>query len=195
MDKTNQYKQQAERAKQKSKFTDITEYLRSLEMEVTFGVDKAEEAERVAQLTQKTNQLNVCTTRYTQVQIESIRESETQSYISLSVKDKFGDSGLTGVAIVSYVNGKGVINDFLMSCRVMGRNIEFAFVDYIMGYLKEHGCTSVDAQYLPTQKNKPVSDFFDKCGLRVVSEEDGAKNYSLEIKEYNYQNVEYIKVN
>lgn len=195
LDKTNQYKQQAERAKQKSKFSDITEYLRSLEMVVTFGVDKAEEAERVAQLTQKTNQLNVCTTRYTQVQIESIRESETQSYISLSVKDKFGDSGLTGVAIVSYVNGKGVINDFLMSCRVMGRNIEFAFVDYIMGYLKEHGCTSVDAQYLPTQKNKPVSDFFDKCGLRVVSEEDGAKNYSLEIKEYNYQNVEYIKVN
>ena len=194
LDKTNQYKQQAERAKQKSKFTDITEYLRSLEMEVTYGVDKAEEAERVAQLTQKTNQLNVCTTRYTQAQIESIRESGTQSYISLSVKDKFGDSGLTGAAIVSYADGKGVINDFLMSCRVMGRNIEFAFVDYIVEYLKEHGCTSVEAQYLPTQKNKPVSDFFDKCGFPAKSENEGEKHYALKMDDYKENSIDYIKV-
>lgn len=195
LDKTNQYKQQAERAKQKSKFTDITEYLRSLEMEVKFSVDKAEEAERVAQLTQKTNQLNVCTTRYTEVQIESIKDSATQSYISLSVKDKFGDSGLTGVAIVSYAEGKGVINDFLMSCRVMGRNIEFAFVDYIMSFLKEKGCDIIEAQYLPTQKNKPVSVFFDKCGFPIISENEGGKLYALNMKEYKNNNIDYIKVN
>ena len=195
MDKTNQYKQQAERAKQKSKFTDITEYLRSLEMEVKFSVDKAEEAERVAQLAQKTNQLNVCTTRYTQVQIESIKDSATQSYISLSVKDKFGDSGLTGVAIVSYAKGKGVINDFLMSCRVMGRNIEFAFVDYIISFLKEKGCDIIEAQYLPTLKNKPVSDFFDKCGFPVISENDGVKRYALNMEDFKESSIDYIKVN
>ncbi len=195
LDKTNQYKQQAQRAQQKSKFADITDYLRSLEMEVTFGVDKADEVERVAQLTQKTNQLNVCTNRYTQAQMENIMTSKAQSYLSLSVKDKFGDSGLTGVAIVEYADGRGVINDFLMSCRVMGRNIEYAFVDYIVRFLKEHGCTTIVAQYIPTQKNKPVSDFFDRCGFKVVSEDEGTKNYSIEISEYNYQNVEYIKVN
>lgn len=195
LDKTNQYKQQAERVKQKSKFTDITEYLRSLEMEVTFGVDKTEEAERVAQLTQKTNQLNVCTTRYTQAQIESIKESSNQSYISLSVKDKFGDSGLTGVAIVSYADGKGRIDDFLMSCRVMGRNIEFAFVDYIIAFLLERGCKTVEAQYLPTQKNKPVSDFFEKCGFPVVTEKEGEKKFLLSIDDYNKQKIDYIKVN
>jgi FkbH-like protein len=195
LDKTNQYKQQAERAKQKSKFTDITEYLRSLEMEVTFGVDKAEEAERVSQLTQKTNQLNVCTTRYTQAQIEAIKESPNQSYISLSVKDKFGDSGLTGVAIVSYTAGKGEINDFLMSCRVMGRNIEFAFVDYMMSFLKDHGCKTVDSQYIPTQKNKPVSDFFDKCGFPVISENEGNKSYALNMDDYKENSIDYIKVN
>lgn len=195
LDKTNQYKQQAERAKQKSKFTDITEYLRSLEMEVTFGVDKTEEAERVAQLTQKTNQLNVCTTRYTQVQIEAIKESPNQSYISLSVKDKFGDSGLTGVAVVSYSDGKGKIDDFLMSCRVMGRNIEFAFVDFIIAFLLERGCKAVEAQYLPTQKNKPVSDFFEKCGFSLVSEKEGEKKYILAISDYNKQKIDYIKVN
>lgn len=195
LDKTNQYKQQAERAKQKSKFSDITEYLRSLDMEVTFGVDKVEEAERVTQLTQKTNQLNVCTTRYTQVQIDSIKESPNQSYISLSVKDKFGDSGLTGVAIVSYADGKGRIDDFLMSCRVMGRNIEFAFIDYIISFLKVHCCKIVESQYLPTQKNKPVSDFFEKCGFPVVTEKEGEKKYLLSIDDYKEQNIDYIKVN
>ena len=195
LEKTNQYKQQAERAKQKSKFADITDYLRSLEMEVVFGIDKEEETERVAQLTQKTNQLNVCTTRYTEAQIEAIKDGVTQSYISLSVKDKFGDSGLTGVAVVSYANGKGVIDDFLMSCRVMGRNIEFAFVDFLMEFLKGHGCTSVSAQYLPTQKNKPVSDFFEKCGFPVVSENDGVKRYALNVDDYQNKNIDYIKVN
>lgn len=195
LDKTNQYKQQAERIKQRNKFTDITEYLRSLEIEVTFGVDKAEEAERVSQLTQKTNQLNVCSTRYTQVQIEAIKDSPSQSYISLSVKDKFGDSGLTGVAIVSYADGKGKIDDFLMSCRVMGRNIEFSFVDYIMSFLIGHGCKIVETQYLPTQKNKPVSDFFEKCGFPIVSENEGVKKYAINVNDYKKQNIDYIIVN
>ena len=195
LDKTKQYKQQAERAMQKSKFSDITEYLRSLEIEVTFGVDKAEEAERVSQLTQKTNQLNVCTTRYTQAQIEAIKENPNKSYISLSVKDKFGDSGLTGVAIVSYSDGKGRIDDFLMSCRVMGRNIEYAFVDYMMSFFIGRGCKMVEAQYLPTQKNKPVSDFFEKCGFPVVFEKEGEKKYALAISDYNKKDIDYIKVN
>ena len=195
LDKTIQYKQQAERARQKSKFADITDYLRSLEMEIRFGVDLADEAERVAQLTQKTNQLNVCTTRYTQTQIENIKNSTSQSYISLSVKDKFGDSGLTGVAIVSFADSKGTIDDFLMSCRVMGRNIEFAFVDFIIEFLKGKGCQEVYSKYLPTQKNKPVSDFFEKCGFPILSEKVGEKVYFINISDYKYKNIEYIKIN
>ena len=194
LDKTNQYKQQAQRNQQKNKFGDITDYLKSLEMEVFFGVDKSEEAERVAQLTQKTNQLNVCTNRYTQSQIEDIKDSDMKSYLSLSVSDKFGDSGLTGVAIVEYNGTKGRINDFLMSCRVMGRNIEFCFMDYIIDFLKRHGCGTIEASYIPTQKNKPVSDFFEKCGFSLVEEKDGCKRYSITINDYKYQNINYIKI-
>lgn len=194
LDKTNQYKQQAQRNQQKNKFSDITDYLKSLEMEVVFGVDKSEEAERVAQLTQKTNQLNVCTNRYTQSQIEDIKDSDMKSYLSLSVSDKFGDSGLTGVAIVEYNGTKGRINDFLMSCRVMGRNIEFCFMDYIIDFLKRHGCGTIEASYIPTQKNKPVSDFFEKCGFSLVEEKDGCKRYSITINDYKYQNINYIKI-
>ena len=194
LDKTNQYKQQAQRNQQKSKFSDITDYLKSLEMEVSFGIDKAEEAERVAQLTQKTNQLNLCTNRYTQAQIEAVKDSSKQSYLSLSVSDKFGDSGLTGVAIVSYEGNKGKIDDLLMSCRIMGRNIEFVFMDYIMNFLKDHGCSTIEANYIPTQKNKPVIDFYEKCGFPLVEEKDGSKQYLIKMENYKYQDINYIKI-
>lgn len=195
LDKTNQYKQQAQRNQSKRQFGDIESYLKSLEMEVAFHVDDATEIERVAQLTQKTNQLNLCTNRYTDAQIEAVKDSANQSYISLSVKDKFGDSGLTGVAVVSYEDGKGAVNDFLMSCRVMGRNIEFVFMDYIIDYLKSKGSDTVAAQYIPTMKNKPVSDFYDKVGLVMVGESDGTKNYSINTNEYTSKSINYIKVN
>lgn len=195
LDKTNQYKQQAQRNQSKRQFGDIESYLKSLEMEVEFHVDEATEIERVAQLTQKTNQLNLCTNRYTDAQIEAIKDNANQSYISLSVKDKFGDSGLTGVAIVSYTEDKGEINDLLMSCRVMGRNIEYIFMDYLMDFLKENGCSIIKAQYIPTMKNKPVSNFYDKAGIPMVEENDGTKIYEINISDYNKKNINYIKVN
>ena len=84
LDKTNQYKQQAQRNQSKKQFGDIESYLKSLEMEVTFHVDDYAEVERIAQLTQKTNQLNLCTNRYTDAQIEAIRICSTKSYISFT---------------------------------------------------------------------------------------------------------------
>lgn len=195
LDKTNQYKQQAKRNQSKRQFGDIESYLKSLEMEITFHVDDAAEIERVAQLTQKTNQLNLCTNRYTDAQIEVIKGSTIQSYISLSVKDKFGDSGLTGVAVVSYSNGMGVINDFLMSCRVMGRNIEFVFIDFVVDFLKRQGCSVISAQYASTVKNKPVSEFYDIAGLHLVEESGSVKKYEINIDEYKKKSIDYIKVN
>lgn len=194
LDKTNQYKQQAQRNQSKRQFGDIESYLRSLEMKVTFHVDDASEIERVAQLTQKTNQLNLCTNRYTDAQVEFIKESTNQSFISLSVRDKFGDSGLTGVAIVSFAEGKGEITDFLMSCRVMGRNIEYVFMDFVISYLKRKGCSSVSAKYIPTMKNKPVSVFYDKAGLAMIKESDGVKDYFVRICDYVEKNIDYIKI-
>lgn len=194
LDKTNQYKQQAQRNQSKRQYGDIESYLKSLEMEVDFHVDDVTEIERVAQLTQKTNQLNLCTNRYTDAQIEIVKDCAHQSFISLSVKDKFGDSGLTGVAIVSYAEGIGEINDFLMSCRVMGRNIEFVFMDYIMDFLKEKGCTLVKAQYIPTMKNKPVSDFYDKAGIPEIEEANDTRKYEIMINDYKKKSINYIKV-
>ena len=64
-----------------------------------------------------------------------------------------------------------------------------------MSFLTGHGCKMVEAQYLPTQKNKPVSDFFEMCGFPVVFEKEGEKKYALAISDYNIKNIDYIKVN
>lgn len=194
LDKTNQYKQQAQRSQARRQFGDIESYLRSLEMEVAYHVDEASEVERVTQLTQKTNQLNLCTNRYTESQIEAVRNASDKAFISLTVKDKFGDSGLTGVAILSFTGGKGIIYDFLMSCRIMGRNIEFAFMDYIVSFLKSKGCKTIEANYVPTQKNKPVADFYDRVGLPMVEENEGSKHYAIDIEKYEFKNINYIKI-
>lgn len=194
LDKTKQYKQQAQRSQARRQFGDIESYLRSLEMEVSFHVNEASEVERVSQLTQKTNQLNLCTNRYTETQIEAIRNASDKAFVSLTVKDKFGDSGLTGVSILSFANGKGSIDDFLMSCRIMGRNIEFAFMDQIVMFLKSKGCITIEANYLPTQKNKPVVDFYERAGLALIEEKEGAKHYAIDTEKYKFKNINYITI-
>ena len=194
LDKTKQYKQQAQRSQARRQYNDIESYLRSLEMEVSFRVDEATEVERVTQLTQKTNQLNLCTNRYTETQIETIRNAADKAFVSLSVKDKFGDSGLTGVSILSFANERGIIDDFLMSCRIMGRNVEFVFMDHIVRFLKSKGCKTIEANYLPTQKNKPVIDFYERAGLALIEEKEGAKHYALNIEKYEFKNINYITI-
>ena len=193
LEKTLQYKQQAQRNKSRREFTDMDSYLKSLSIKVVLNVDQVPEVERVSQLTQKTNQFNLCTNRYTESQIEQIRSSGTRHFISASVCDKFGDSGLTGAVIVTKDGQTARIDDFLMSCRIMGRNIERVIMDSLAGLLKEAGCTRIESAYIPTQKNKPVADFYDQCGFKVVGEKDGAKSYALELEDYTPSGITYIE--
>ena len=193
LEKTLQYKQQAQRNKSMREFTDMDSYLKSLSIKVDLNIDKAQEVERVAQLTQKTNQFNLCTNRYTESQIEEIRNSNGKHFISATVSDKFGDSGLTGVAILSCNGNTAHIDDFLMSCRIMGRNIERVIMDSLVSLLGEWGCKRIESAYIPTQKNKPVADFYNQCGFKVVEEKDGTKSYALEIEDYVQSGITYIE--
>ena len=193
LDKTLQYKQQAQRNKSKREFTDMESYLKSLAIKVVLNIDQAPEVERVAQLTQKTNQFNLCTNRYTESQIEQIRLSDGRHFISAGVSDKFGDSGLTGAIIVTKDGPVARIDDFLMSCRIMGRNIERVIMDSLVSLVGEMGCDRIVSAYIPTQKNKPVAGFYELCGFIVVAENDGAKSYCLETKDYVPSGITYIE--
>ena len=195
--KTEMYKQQFEREKNKTTFNSIEDYLASLEIELTVVKNDKSYIPRIAQLTQKTNQFNLTTHRYTESKVEYFTSDNKHVVHAMFVKDKFGDNGLTGVCIVKEDenNSKNVILDsFLMSCRIIGRNIEFVFIDYIIKELANKGYQTLGADYIQSSKNALVENFYDKVGFNIIENTNGTKKYELKIKSFEIKNIDYIKL-
>lgn len=196
--KTEMYKQQFEREKSKNTFSSIEDYLASLEIELTVRIKDKANIPRIAQLTQKTNQFNLTTYRYTENQVNQFMKDKKHEVYSMFVKDKFGDNGLTGVCITREDEKdpqKVILDTLLMSCRIIGRNIEFVYVSHIIKDLSNKGYQKLTADYIPTNKNAQVMDFYDKIGLNLVENIDGTKHYALNIENFEPKNVDYIKIN
>lgn len=192
--KTQQYKQNAQRASSMSVFTNMDEYIKSLEIELKIEEINNITLPRVAQLTQKTNQFNLTTYRYTESDIKRFIENNDIIY-TLSVSDKFGDNGLTGVIICKIRNKKAEIDSLLLSCRILGKRIEEAFVYYILNELKEEGIEIINSKYIPTQKNIQVKEFYEKLGFQLENESDGIKSYIIELKNKEINKLENYKYN
>lgn len=142
------------------------EYLASLRMVMTFGVNDPAHAARVAQLTQKTNQFNLTTRRYSEAEIRRFMEAPGGVVAHFSLADIFGDSGVAGAAIVRAAqDGTAEIDTFLMSCRVIGRQAERAFLRALLDRLAARGVARVRAAYAPTPKNGLVRDFWPRQGF------------------------------
>ena len=117
---------------------------------------------------------------------------------AMFVKDKFGDNGLTGVCIAKEdeKDPKNVILDsLLMSCRIIGRNIEFVYVSHIIKDLANKGYQKIIAEYIPTKKNTQVENFYDKIGFSIIENIDGVKHYNLNIADFEPTSIDYIKIN
>lgn len=195
--KTEQYKVQLVREIDKNNFDSMDSYLSSLKIKLDFYKDDMSQIIRVSQLTQKTNQFNLTTYRYTETEIEKFMNSNSKHVFTTSVSDKFGDSGLTVVCIVFIDKDKShaTIDSLLMSCRIIGRNIEFVFMDQVFQYLKSLGVKSIDSKFLKTAKNNQVADFYEKLGFSINKDEDNQKDYSLDLAEYQNSNIDYIEIN
>lgn len=195
IEKTNQYKVQTQREQSKPQFNSVDDYLKSLDIKIKISVNDLDVAERIAQLTQKTNQFNLTTKRYTQTQIEDFMSSDSYIVYSVSVSDKFGDMGLTAVVIVSLGERSASIDSFLMSCRVMGRNVEFAIMNQLVAIMGKKGVVEISGAYVKTAKNKPTEDFYCTCGFNMQTSNDERREYILKTKEYKPLNVNYITIN
>ena len=195
--KTEIYKLQFQRENEKKKFESIDEYLSSLSISMTIYKDDQKLIPRIAQLTQKTNQFNLTTRRYTESQILTFMQSSDSKVFAFSVNDKFGENGLTGVCILN-MNPNEVCNVFidtlLMSCRIIGRNIEFAFMDYLTQWLLKNKYQSITADYNSTKKNRQVESYYDGLGFELINRNNEHKQYKLILKEYKRRSIEYIKV-
>lgn len=182
--KTEMYVQNFKRSQEQKQYSTIDEYLKSLETEIHIRKARTEDIHRVAQLSQKTNQFNLTTKRYTELDIHNMINSDKYLVYVASVKDKFGDNGQCVVVIVEKKDYVTVnIDTFIMSCRVMGRFIEDSIISYIERDVRDKGFDEVRAYYYPTKKNIPVKDLFDRLGYDVINvdENNGNKDYKIKL--------------
>ena len=193
--KTVMYQQNIKRKSLENKFENIDDFLTSLEIKVDVIENDLMNIPRISQLTQKTNQFNLTTKRYTENEINGFMLSDEYLVYSFRVSDKFGDNGITGLSILKINDKECIIDTFLMSCRIIGRKIELAFINLLIEKLKQKGFSSVSASYIKSQKNNQVNDFYLNLNFKETSVEDLKTNYKLEINNFKSNKLKHIKIN
>jgi FkbH-like protein len=191
------YRQQFQREDERKSYGSIEDYLKSLNLKVIISLNDKGQIPRIAQITQKTNQFNLTTKRYTETDIQKFMENTRDLVLSFRVEDRFGDYGLTGLLITcrnQNDKGSATIDTFLMSCRIIGRNIELSVFDYLVGYLKQLDVQSLHGLYLKTKKNGQVANLYDKLGCELVKKTENDKLYHLKLNEYSPQHIDYIRI-
>jgi FkbH-like protein len=166
LQRTKQYKEEITRSDFQKAFTSIDDYLRGLGMvSVVKPFDKFS-VPRVAQLTQRSNQFNLRTIRYTEADISQIKGSHDFITLSFNLEDKFGDYGLIGLVILRRA-GKATafIDTWIMSCRVLKRGMEEFIVNQMARETRQAGIHRLVGEYLPTAKNKMVKDLYPQMGF------------------------------
>ncbi len=170
----------------------LDDFLKSLEMVVFIRPAEQKDIMRISQLTNRTNQFNLTTRRYTEADMAAMMKDKSKRIYALNLKDRFGDNGMVGVAIINCAGDKWHIDTFLMSCRIIGRQAENALVDRICRDASEAGCVSISAEYIPTAKNNLVADFWDKSGLKKLASDRNITQYELLLKEYKPKILKYL---
>ena len=179
--KTESYESNRLRQELGDQIRDFDDYLKSLQMTICRR-DPVENRERLLQLLNKTNQFNLTTKRYTAMELSSILEDPEKKVYLYQIGDRFGDYGITGACILD-LSEKPVITDFVLSCRVMGKRIEEAILKDLEEDVKAMGKTMLQGRYVPTAKNAPVADLYEKYGYAVISSQDGGgRVYELNLE-------------
>jgi predicted enzyme involved in methoxymalonyl-ACP biosynthesis len=121
--------------------------------------------------------------------------SGTADIYSISVSDKFGSAGITGACFVRQVNKEVVaIEGFMLSCRILRRDIEYAFLGYLLGKLKTLGIKRVDAEFCLTDRNKVAKSFLPVLGFQCTSDDKGVKKYKVNLENNNLPAYQYIGI-
>lgn len=169
--KTAMYRSEAKRKAELSSAVSVEDFLKNLEMTMDVHFMRPEEEKRVTQLTNKTNQFNVTTKRYSEEDIHALAAASDSDVITVHMADKYGDQGLVAVLILKHKDSVSEIDTFLMSCRVMGRSAEKEIMAQIKAILEQRGIETLKAAYVKTAKNVPVLELFDGLGFRRISGE------------------------
>ena len=189
------YEENAQRSQLQQKFANYGEYLDSLDMSAEIAEFNSTYIERIAQLTNKTNQFNLTTRRYTLSEIEATMSDGRHIGLYGKLTDRFGDNGLISI-VLGHIEGTQLHMDlWLMSCRVLKREMEFAMLDSLVERARAHNVKEIVGYYLPSPKNGMVEDHYEKLGFSLHSLEQESKKsiWLLDVKGYQPRNT-HIKV-
>ncbi len=180
--KGRMYAQNLQRQQYETTVTNIDEYLKGLDMKVTIVKPNDFTIPRLSQLTQKTNQWNMTNRRYLEEDIKQMSEQKSYLVQGIQVEDKFGDNGIVGLVIVHKKSSEWHIENCLMSCRVIGRNLEHVLIGDVINLAKKEGARRVTAEFIASKKNDPAKDVYPQLGFQSQNGHyyyDTEKGFSL----------------
>jgi FkbH-like protein len=184
--RAQQYREESSRKLAEQTFTDVDDYLRSLEMRISIGRFDAFHLPRIAQLIQRSNQFNLTTRRQGEAECEALMNAgpDTQP-LFVKLSDRYGDHGLISVVVLRFEQKHALIDTWVMSCRVLSRGVEQHVMNRVVALTRERGLSLIVGEYLPTAKNKMVKDFFERFGFHKTREEPtGVTSWALEVASY-----------
>ena len=177
-------KAEFERKSFQTHFQDIREYLKSLNMTLSIHEADLSTLARISQLTLRTNQFNLTTKRYQENELSNLIEKSGHRIFSASLKDKFGDMGMIGAAIINCTPTEMILDSFLVSCRALGRHIERLFLEILLSHFKGIGFKQAIGRYRPTLKNKQVELFYTDNGFEYRCKNGDENEYVLSLDSF-----------
>ena len=192
--RTEMYGARKQRAGAERSFQSKEDFFRFLEQEAELEPVSDLTLARIAQLTQKTNQFNLTTRRYTEPQIAEMAKQPEWHIFSIRVRDRFGDHGLVGVAIAHDEDEQCEVDTFLLSCRVIGRTVETALLAHLAENAAQRGRERLVGWFLPTKKNAPARDFYAQHGFERQETNGAGSLWTLDLKSSALRCPDWIKL-
>ncbi|MGE4290649.1 MAG: HAD-IIIC family phosphatase [Desulfovibrio sp.] len=195
IERSRYYQENAKRNTVQFAYSDYGDYLDSLEMVAEISSFVPEYYDRITQLTNKTNQFNLTTRRYTLPEIQKAAVSDEHLCLYGRLSDKFGDNGLISV-LMGRIEGLAVTIDlWLMSCRVFKREMELAMFDALVAAARKRNIKQIFGSYIPTQKNVIVASFYEELGFQLVSRDiNGDSIWRFDLTDGYTPKNEHIRV-
>jgi FkbH-like protein len=182
--RTEQYRAETERRSLQSGATDMESYLSSLQMKAVLREFNEIDLPRISQLINKSNQFNLTTRRRSEAEVKAVMDDKSYLSFSFRLDDRFGDHGLISVFIGKVAQKELRVDTWLMSCRVLKRQVEEEFLNEVVRLARIRGCDEVVGEYIPTAKNKMVRSLLPDLGFTESNNDGEIREYRLSVNDY-----------
>jgi len=183
-ERTSQYRSDVQRKALEASVTDMASYLESLQMEGVLSEFTPVDVPRLSQLINKSNQFNLTTHRRSEAEVIAVMNGAEYAGYSMRLKDRFGDHGLISIVIGKKSGDTMHLDTWLMSCRVLKRQVEEEVLNEIARLARARGCTRLEGIFLPTPKNEMVRDFYGRMGFTLTAESETKREFELRLENF-----------